>query len=181
VSRLISPDGSPRRRLLENVARTSIVCGFAFALAACSTATIKPAKPGDEGIPFYRPWPYLLVSLVETESSEPALKSEIVWLPDYSHTYVVQPKRGLGKADLTVDLEDGWMLKSLTLNRDAQAAETIEQLTATLAKILPMMAFREAERGSELKPGLYRIEWGTDSRFVSLTRLELNVGGEEQP
>jgi len=138
------------------------------ALAACSSATIKRATPSDEGIRFYRPHPYLLVSLIEIEGEGEQLKSEVLWLPDYSHEYVVTPKGWFGKSDMTVQLQDGWALTQLTLSRDSQVPETAEKISTAIASLVPLLG-REV-RG--LEPGLYRLDVDSTSVFASLTRLE---------
>jgi hypothetical protein len=81
-------------------------CVLAGLLAGCSSvAVIKNPGPGDTGIRFYRPKPYLLVT--PADATGRMVKLKIEYLPDYSEEYSVHPQ---GKKPPQVQLKDGWNL-----------------------------------------------------------------------
>ena len=115
---------------------------------------VSPEHPYESGLRFYRPWPYLLVRADRNE----AVQAEIVYLPDLSEEYVIEPKVRLGSVDLKVTLADGWQLTSLGASADPQVAETIDAVggligAASSAAIAP----REPPAAFPLPPGLYRL------------------------
>lgn len=80
---------------------------------SCASTQIKRVSPGgdEEGIRFYKPVPYLLVTAAQTREEGSAsginYTAKVVWLPDYSDVYAIKPIGRLGSADLTVTLQDG--------------------------------------------------------------------------
>ena len=123
-----------------------LVLFFSLLMGACAKVTVTHVPMGDTspGVHFLRPRPYLLVSAQGKD-----LKSEILWLPDHSQEYVINANPGLGKANLSVKLKDGWMLTDVGAEADARVAET---LTA-LGNVLEV-----AKTASSDPVGLYRID-----------------------
>lgn len=75
-------------------------------LGGCSSVNVvKSPSPGDNGIRFYRPKPYLLVTPADPTGR--MVKLEVLQLPDYSEEYSIHPK---GKKPPAVQLQDGWNL-----------------------------------------------------------------------
>lgn len=86
--------------------RSIAICMFAGVLAGCSSvAVIKDPDPGDTGIRYYRPKPYLLVT--PADATGRMVKMKVEYLPDYSEEYSIHPK---GKKPPQVQLQDGWNL-----------------------------------------------------------------------
>lgn len=78
----------------------------AVLLGGCSSVNVvKSPSPGDNGIRFYRPKPYLLVTPADPTGR--MVKLEVLQLPDYSEEYSIHPK---GKKPPAVQLQDGWNL-----------------------------------------------------------------------
>ena len=68
------------------------ICMFAGLLAGCSSVSvIKDPGPGDRGIRYYRPKPYLLVT--PADATGRMVKLKIEYLPDYSEE-VLGPSQG---------------------------------------------------------------------------------------
>ena len=99
---------------------------------------------------FYEPRPYLWVGV--DAKGNPA--SQIVWLPDHTQRYAVRVRSGLGSADGSVNLANGWMLDSLGAKSDSRIPETISAVSDAV-KAAPAIA--EAPRPGP-PPGLYRID-----------------------
>ena len=117
-----------------------------FLLLSCARVTVTHVKPGDtsSGVHFVRPRPYLLVS-----SQGKELKSEILWLPDYSQEFTINLVPGLGRSNLNLKLKDGWMLAELGGETDSRLVETASAFGNVL----------EAAKTASSDPvGLYRID-----------------------
>lgn len=125
-----------------------------LAVATCAPGCVPRVKvrknpgPGDTGIRYYRPKPYLLltpgggsVQVVEEEgkktttttASDEFVNIQLQYLPDFSEEYAIEVKTGLGKADVSLKLEDGWNLTAINQNLDSQTDENIAA-TAELLK-----------------------------------------------
>jgi hypothetical protein len=86
--------------------KTAAVCLCAVVLGGCSSVNVvKNPGPGDNGIRYYRPKPYLLVTPADPTGR--MVKLEILQLPDYCEEYSIHPK---GKKPPAVQLKDGWNL-----------------------------------------------------------------------
>lgn len=128
--------------------------------AGCASVKVKHVgecgiTSTSEGVHFFRPRPYLLVSVQKkkdaagTESNE--FSSSIVWLPDHSQEYVVQVESGWGSVDGSVELANGWMLSKFGAKSDSKGPETI-------AAISGLVKEAAAAAGSAPPQGLYRID-----------------------
>ena len=84
--------------------------------------------PDDEGVRYYRPKPYLLISALhkDTTASPDFVSITLDYLPDFSEEYSINVRPGLGIADVNVSLEDGWNLVSINQKLDSQTDETIK-------------------------------------------------------
>lgn len=159
-------------------------------LSACATAEIKKVTKDDtvEGLRFYRPTPYLLVSLTGAEGQQGGiweldLSYQIIWLPNMSQQYEIRPKGFIGTADLTVTLTDGWNLQQFTLNREGHAAETFKEAVGGFTSLVGALS-PEAIKDLRLEPGLYRLDFNDDSGHlekivrVTVTEPAPQTGGE---
>jgi len=117
----------------------------------------KTQTPG-EGIPYYLPHPYLVVTknltYVTAEKAESTEKKSgqetaaaavgsgksdavggadiysmhVIYLPDADQKYALYFKRGTGTYDSAIVLADGWKLTGLNMKGDAKTSETIQAL-----------------------------------------------------
>lgn len=133
------------------------LAGFGIGCSHVSITRVTPEHRYESGLRFYRPWPYLLVRADRSD----AVQAEIVYLPDLSEEYVVQPVVRLGSVDLDVKLTDGWQLASLGASADPQVAEAIDALASLLgAASAAAAAPRTSTAAFPLAPGLYRLTFG---------------------
>lgn len=86
--------------------RKAALCLCAVMLGGCSSVNVvRNPSPDDNGIRFYRPKPYLLVT--PADSTGRMVKLEVLQLPDYCEEYSIHPR---GKKPPGVQLKDGWNL-----------------------------------------------------------------------
>lgn len=113
--------------------------GFGYALILLSLTTIVPGctpkiivrqhpTADDQGIRYYRPKPYLLISALSKDANASAdyVSITLDYLPDFAEEYSISVKPGLGVADVSIGLEDGWNLVSINQKLDSQTDETIK-------------------------------------------------------
>lgn len=152
-----------------------LLIGAALVIASCAYAEVRPIKSTDnEGIRFYRPRPYLWVTL--TEKGGCALSVE--YLPDTSQEYIIIPHTGVGTLKVAPTLAQGWNLTALDVTADSKTAEMVNSITGLAgniasAAIKPGVAPSEEARG----PGLYRFEF-TDGKVDSLKQVFSLTGND---
>jgi len=161
----------------------SVALLFAITLPGCAKIVVKklPADNNDslEGIRFYRPAPYLMVTHVLNDSqskSGPAALSagetiqfSIVWMPDLSQEYVIQSKAGFGSVSFNPTLENGWNLTGLNASADSKTAELLTALAGFVPKA-PMGTV--AQKPQRFGPGLYRLLFETDPKNSNYGHLK---------
>jgi len=137
-----------------------ILTGSAFLISGCAEVQVKHVDDRDtsDGVHFYEPRPYLLVSNQQKQDDKGNVQnqvtSQILWLPDPSRRYVVKIKPGWGTVDGSVKLQDGWMLDTLGSKTDSKGPETITAVTG-----LVRAAGVKADQTSQ---GLYLIDIAPD-------------------
>ena len=131
------------------------ICMFAGLLAGCSSVSvIKDPGPGDRGIRFYRPKPYLLVT--PADATGRMVKLKIEYLPDYSEEYSVHPK---GKKPPQVQLKDGWNLVAVG---GPAPPEKPDEAPPPAAPVDPMKVPEYVVAASNVPIGLYEAVFDTD-------------------
>lgn len=162
---------------------STVVCLVAILwMSGCASVVIRKVPVGNaaiEGIRFYRPRPYLMVSESTTESkpasgakvsdSIPALQFTIVWLPDLSQEYAIQGKPGLGSIEYAPTLENGWNLTAMSAKADSKTAEL---LTAIAGFIPQAKAAASAAGPPAIKPGMYPFVFEEDTKSANFGRLK---------
>ncbi len=146
---------------------------FAVLLISCAGVRVEKVSPDDEdkeGLRFYRPHPYLLV----TEGKNKVSNVQVIMLPDKNEEYVIRTFSGLGTVDIKVKLEEGWNLVELGEVSDSNAEGILSSLTGLLDVVTE---FKALEADEELRPGLYRFDY-EDGRVVGLTKVPLKFGAE---
>jgi hypothetical protein len=168
-----------------------------FLLGGCASVAVKKVETGnEEGIRFYRPHPYLLVTeepppktdaetgsaaadkpkpkkakLSSDTQSAPAADTgkwyaQIIWLPDKSENYAIQVKSGLGTIDSSVTLKDGWELTQFGGKIDTKVPETITAISGLL-----QAAAGVVPKGAAGRPG------PAEKVAFKLYRLEFDKSG----
>jgi hypothetical protein len=105
---------------------------------------------------------------------------KLVYLPDYSKPYSVRSKTGLiGSSQMSMQLQDGWMMTSLNASSDSKAAETISAVASLVSSLGSIAASAVAPTAGGaaktppkapfagvtelvLSPGLYEFSYDKD-------------------
>jgi hypothetical protein len=146
----------------------SMLCAVLF--SACATVKITeitPNAPYKDGLRFYRPELFLLVT---EDKDGNFLNASVISLPDRTQEYVLRSTIGIGAVEMSATLEGGWNLTALGANIDSKVPETINAITAAA----------QATRAASLQPsplplklGLYQIIF-TAGKVSSLKKIELS-------
>ena len=159
-----------------------LVAGLVLAGCTPRVRVLRHPGPRDQGIRYYRPKPYLLVTPAEATSGagrtatvtpvDNQVKIAIQYLPDFSEEYALDVRPGLGRADVSVQLEDGWNLVSIDQDIDSQFDENLSAISdvmkgvASVASATPPNAAAQTwfVRATNVPLGLYEAVLGTGQR-----------------
>ncbi len=124
-----------------------------FLMVSCASVEITritPENPYKEGIRFYRPYPYLLVT---KDKEGKNLESKIIYLPNNNDEYSIKVKSGIGAVDTKFTLEDGWRLTQFGETRDSKTVEMVNALTGSLKGIKGILEYVTIFRSKNAKTG----------------------------
>lgn len=103
--------------------------------------------PHDQGIRYYRPKPYLLISNVAegvpNENGKPGravlddryVDIQLQYLPDFEEEYAIDVRTGFGVADVAITLEDGWNLTAINQKLDSQTDENLKAAAELMGSV----------------------------------------------
>ena len=173
------------RFLLISVALTILV--------GCTPRVVVRKSIGinDTGIKYYRPKPYLLIAPIgkseaksdgkttttTTTKSDEFVEIELQYLPDFAEEYSIDVKPGLGTANVSLKLEDGWNLTELNQNLDSNVDDNIKALTElakSTATIIPTSNPVEVNKGGRTEVTTKMVVNATN---VPLGYYEAVIGG----
>jgi len=130
----------------------------------------KDPGPKDTGIRYYRPKPYLLLQPVaEGKDNDQHVAISLEYLPDYTEEYSINVRPGLGSANVSVKLDDGWNLTSLNQELDTQTDEIIGAVGGVLGNAAKLAAGGGGGEGrfivqaSNVPLGYYEAVLGRDA------------------
>ena len=143
-----------------------LLLGLSIGLMSCSKVVVEKfnAKTYEEGIRFYRPAPYLLV----TQTEDNGLTSTIVWLPDMNQEYVLRSTGWWGSSEVSVKLQDGWNLTEIGEKSDSKIPETITSIAGGISAATKTKFVAE-----RLTPGLYRFVFNKEGQVESLQSVNV--------
>jgi hypothetical protein len=123
-----------------------------------------------DGVRFYRPRPYLWVTVAKEEATGDLLKATIIWLPDYSQEYVATWRTGLGAVNAQLTLQDGWNLIGLTGQADSKTADIITAMSGLVPSIAGKRFDKEGykqgkQKDEDLPLGLWKIDIERDGKL----------------
>jgi hypothetical protein len=137
--------------------------------AGVEVSRITEKNKDADGVRYYRPYPYLLVTGDPADQSKEKVECRIVYLPNIAEEYVVKVTSGFsGSVDAKIALEEGWKLTSLGDARDSKSVETI---TALAGLIKDAKGIAPVGRPATLKPGLYAFEYDRQTGIVTGLKL----------
>ena len=148
-----------------------------FLIAGCAGVKVKEINQDNiykEGIRFYRPEPYLQVTITTTEKDgkvvDKKVESKILWLPNKKEEYVIKVKSGIGSVNAKIQLQDGWNFTGIDAAVDTKIPEIISALTGAY-KAVPIKT-PEVKLAEEKPPVikiqvfLYRLEFDPEKGYV---------------
>lgn len=113
--------------------------------AGVNVTRITKENQDEEGIRFYRPYPYLL--LIEKPDS---IEYRIIWLPKTDDEYAFQVRSGFGSTEYSITLENGWKLTAFNEKRDSKIEDVVKSGLGNLTDILKMQT--EVSKSEREKP-----------------------------
>ncbi|MBN2212214.1 MAG: hypothetical protein JW709_12525 [Sedimentisphaerales bacterium] len=143
-----------------------IFVGF---LGGCTSVIVRPVgkeNADEEGVHFYRPAPYLLVT-----KQNDKIESKIIYLPELSQEYVIQYKPGLGTAKVDIVFENGWNLTSIGQTTDTKIPETISAVGGLMSSGGSLYKANGIE--NYLAPGLYKLKYQHKDAIYSLQKIDI--------
>jgi nitrogen fixation protein len=145
---------------------------------SCAKVTVSPVdndRPYTQGIRFYRPHPYLLVTEKLETLGRRTLEGSIIYLPQKKEEYVIQVQPGIGKVDVKLKLEHGWRLTDFGEVRDSKTPETIEAFSDLLPEagdiLVKSFAPDKQLEENKLSPGLWRFEFDENGYVKGLLKI----------
>jgi hypothetical protein len=159
---------------------STILLALAFAVSGCAHLTFQTQEQWErpwyrrwfakrDGIRYYRPKPYLLVTQGAAEQPKGLCAVEIRYLPDYSQQYVIVPHYWIGSVALKPTLTDGWNLTGLDSAVDTKIPETLGAIAGLGKLFLPSGVARMEDGGRPeegIGPGLYPIEHHSETHAL---------------
>lgn len=127
--------------------------------AGVSVTRVRGDADYREGILFYRPAPYLLV----TQGRE-GLAASVIYLPDVAQQYVFRVRQGLGNVTASAKFDGGWNLTELGDSRKDNSADLLAAVgglgkvaAGAVATTVSGLPGNTSGVKDDLTPGLYRI------------------------
>ena len=124
-------------------------------LVAGCLPTVRVCKhPGidDQGIRYYRPKPFLLVTPVESKTKVSGkefievtttgeyVQIQLEYLPDFSEEYSITVTPGLGAAEVGISLENGWNLTKVSQDLDSHVDDSLKAVADVIDSVASLGA-----------------------------------------
>ena len=138
----------------------TLLFGCVLSMTGCSTVVVEPysKETYKDGIRFYRPAPYILVSpTLDEKGNIVGTEMSIRYLPDYRQEYVVRSWTFIGSVTMKPGLTDGWNLVALESSVDPKFAETVTALVGAAKLGMPMTPQGVQPPSTAPVPGLYKL------------------------
>ena len=149
-----------------------------FTIVSCANIDIhKASNDSESGLRFYRPYPYLWITLNDKGACIP----QTVYLPNMKEEYVIVPKPGLGTVAFKPTLQDGWNLTNFDGNIDTKTNENIKAIGDFIGSVAPIAGLGKPfapgaqESTNKLSPGLYAIKFGDDGLISGFKPISVFV------
>jgi hypothetical protein len=168
----------------QSVSRPLSLVVFTLAALACGCAKVEvvdvATHPTTDGIRFYRPDIYMLVTSQVDTSGKPTGGKDIKFipLPNMKQEYAIRQASGIGTTEIKPVLTDGWNLTSLDATQDSKVPETISAVSSLLTAAAGIATAFHAQPGAAgpLQDGLYRLNFDkTTGQISGLQRIGPNT------
>jgi hypothetical protein len=157
--------------------RRVLLCALMLLMLGCARLEIRKATSSDtEGLRFYRPWPYLWITVNDKGQCIPS----ITYLPDLNQEYLIVPHPGFGLVTMKPTLQNGWNLTAIDSTVDSKAADVLNGIGGIIGKVAPGGMVRLTKSEKALGPGLYRFVY-TNGEITDLTPIFQTAGEDSSP
>lgn len=150
----------------------AVIATIFCAMPGCTPRVRVTPHPGphEQGIRYYRPKPYLLITAaakeVETDNGktitripgEQFVNIQLQYLPDFEEEYAIDVRTGLGTADVEIKLENGWNLTGLNQDLDSKTSENIEAAASLMSAIAKTGAKSMVDDGGRNNPPSFEVK-----------------------
>ncbi len=161
--------------------RSAFASIIAITIAVSGCAQVRVDRVIDEnqpGIRYWRPAPYLSLAPT-TANGATTCEAKLMMLPDKSEEYAITMSAGMGTAEMSPTLQDGWNLTALTGKADSKTAENITAI-ASLVKSLAPAGLVALDKGPvkartvmQNCSGFYRLNFNKNGELESFKPIPL--------
>lgn len=152
-------------------------------LAGCAGVNVSRVTDQNQpGIRYWRPAVYVVLQKSVAKDETQTCEYKTLTLPDRSEEYAITFTPGLGTADVSPILYEGWRLDSLNAKLDSKTADNINAVTGLFKALAPALApAKNVARAAGQKQasafpclGVYRLEYDrTTGELVGFKRLPM--------
>jgi hypothetical protein len=158
--------------------------GCSIVLSGCAGLDVRRVTSANqEGIRYWRPAHFLALHQTTDKDGKSSCDVNVLTLPDKSEEYAITFSPGMGSANVTPTLFEGWRLDSLSANIDSKTADNLNAI-ANLAKVaIPGGLFapqsapgpRRAAPTPEPCSGIFRVDYGPSGQVTGLTQVHMTA------
>lgn len=160
--------------------RLSAAIFFCVCITGCAKVSVdRVTSDSQPGIRYWRPAHYLSLAPVTTGTTV-TCEAKLIELPDKSEQYAITMNAGMGTAEATPTLQDGWNLTAMTSKADSKTAENITAISALVSKLAPggLMSIQantpiRARAAVPNCSGFYRLHFAADGQLDSFDPVPL--------
>jgi len=153
-------------------------------LAGCAGVNVSRVTDQNQpGIRYWRPAVYVVLQKSVAKDETQTCEYKTLTLPDRSEEYAITFTPGMGTANVTPTLHEGWRLDSLSANLDSKTADNINAVTGLFKAIVagaPSTAKQAmgatGQKRANAFPclGVYRLEYDrTTGELIGFKRLPM--------
>jgi len=172
---------------MKRTSQALLLVPLALLAVSCANFSVKRLKPGqatldthgavtrsgpEEGVRFYRPWPYVLIRKEGKDGSMPSFSAQVLMLPDPEQEYVITWKPGFGSVKPSFQLTDGWNLTGVSSEVTAGTAPMLGSLASLITAAAADFVVKDE---ADLKPGLYKMVWDSGTKMWKVQKDRIAI------
>lgn len=167
----------------------------AFLMGCPGVKVVKNPDATDEGIRYYRPKPYLLITpegesvksedkttnkvTTTTTASDEYVSIDLQYLPDFSEEYSIHVRSGVGIANVGMKLENGWNLTEISQNLDSQTDENVKAAAELTKAFGEVFGGTSGGSGSQSAGAKHKMKFVVRATNVPIGYYESVIGYDE--
>lgn len=107
-------------------------------VSGCANVDVqRVVDPYQPGIRYWRPSLYLVLQNTVTKEGTQTCEVKTLTLPDKTQEYAISFSPGIGVADVSPTLHEGWRLDAMSAKLDSKAAENLNAIAGLLKSAAP--------------------------------------------